>query len=190
MLRTTVMVGLHALGICLAYATDLLITYERLTQCFQTARFGAAASSALAAGLALGYNVDAAARCNLLKPEEAERHEILSRLTSIESKLDSFTPPPAAPAAMLPWTKATLERVLFTQEEIDASVTRLAAEIDAAYVDAGEEEFVVVGLLSGCFIFIADLTRKVIQRFSTHRCACNTLPLATTVRMNDQIDSH
>ena len=47
-------------------------------------------------------------------------------------------------------------RVLYSQERIDAEVHRLAAEINAAYVD---RELLVVVVLKGAFFFAADLTR-------------------------------
>ena len=67
------------------------------------------------------------------------------------------------PACDVPvWTQGTLERVLISAEQIDERVAALGAEISAAYnCVRDEEEFVVVGLLSGCFMFMADLTRHI-----------------------------
>ncbi len=49
-------------------------------------------------------------------------------------------------------------RTLFTAEEIAARIKSLAAEIDRVY---GEEPLVVVGVLKGASIFMADLVREI-----------------------------
>jgi hypoxanthine phosphoribosyltransferase len=48
---------------------------------------------------------------------------------------------------------------LFSEEEIRARVAELAAEIDEAYADAGP--LVLIGVLKGSFIFLADLARRL-----------------------------
>jgi hypoxanthine phosphoribosyltransferase len=48
-------------------------------------------------------------------------------------------------------------RVLFGREEIDAAVARLAADLSAAYDDG----VVLVAVLKGSVIFLADLVRKM-----------------------------
>ena len=48
---------------------------------------------------------------------------------------------------------------LIDEDAIAARVAALAADIDAAF--AGTEKLVLVGLLRGSFIFIADLARKL-----------------------------
>lgn len=48
---------------------------------------------------------------------------------------------------------------LIGEDEISTRVTGLAAEIDAFF--AGTEKLVLVGLLRGSFIFIADLARRL-----------------------------
>lgn len=50
-------------------------------------------------------------------------------------------------------------RPLISAEEIAARVAALAAEINAHF--AGTEKLMVVGLLRGSYIFIADLVRKL-----------------------------
>ncbi len=52
-----------------------------------------------------------------------------------------------------------LERVMLTAEEIQERVKTLAAEIDADYADV--QRVVLIGILKGAFIFLADLTRKL-----------------------------
>lgn len=49
--------------------------------------------------------------------------------------------------------------VLISEEQIDRRVGELAAEIDRDYADAGE--VVLVGVLKGSFIFLADLSRRL-----------------------------
>ena len=48
---------------------------------------------------------------------------------------------------------------LVSREEIDARVAELAAEIDTDYADVAE--LVLVGVLKGSFIFLADLSRHL-----------------------------
>lgn len=55
--------------------------------------------------------------------------------------------------------KHTVE-VMIPQEKIAARVAALGKEIDARYRDSGSE-MVLVGLLRGSFIFMADLCRQV-----------------------------
>jgi hypoxanthine phosphoribosyltransferase len=52
-----------------------------------------------------------------------------------------------------------LRRVVFTAEEIAARVRAMGREISAAY--AGEDDLLVLGLLKGSFIFLADLVREI-----------------------------
>ncbi|MDJ0698286.1 MAG: hypoxanthine phosphoribosyltransferase [Woeseiaceae bacterium] len=49
--------------------------------------------------------------------------------------------------------------VLISEQEIDARVTELAHRISADYADA--DELVLVGVLKGSFIFLADLSRRL-----------------------------
>ncbi|MEG0755245.1 MAG: phosphoribosyltransferase family protein, partial [Oscillospiraceae bacterium] len=51
-----------------------------------------------------------------------------------------------------------MEQVLFTAAELDRRTTELAAEIDRDY--AGKAPL-LIGILRGSFIFMADLTRKI-----------------------------
>lgn len=48
---------------------------------------------------------------------------------------------------------------LISEEEIRNRVAALATEIDDAYADAGQ--LVLIGVLKGSFIFLADLARKL-----------------------------
>ena len=49
--------------------------------------------------------------------------------------------------------------VLISEADIERRVTELAAEISADYAD--ERELVLVGVLKGAFVFLADLSRKL-----------------------------
>lgn len=48
---------------------------------------------------------------------------------------------------------------LISEEKIQARVTELARRISADY--AGVEELLLVGVLRGCYIFLADLSRRL-----------------------------
>jgi hypoxanthine phosphoribosyltransferase len=48
---------------------------------------------------------------------------------------------------------------LFSEEEIQSRVVELAAEIDDAYADM--DPLVLIGVLKGSFIFLADLARRL-----------------------------
>ncbi len=54
----------------------------------------------------------------------------------------------------------TIGRVLLTEEKIAETVARLGREITAEYRDS-DREMILVGLLKGSFIFMADLARAV-----------------------------
>lgn len=51
-----------------------------------------------------------------------------------------------------------ISRILFTEEQIKARVEELGKQISA---DFKGEDIVVIGLLKGCFMFIADLMRAI-----------------------------
>jgi len=52
-----------------------------------------------------------------------------------------------------------IERVLLDEETIAARVRELAAQISADYADA--EDLVLIGVLKGAFVFLADLARRL-----------------------------
>lgn len=52
-----------------------------------------------------------------------------------------------------------IEKVLLTAEELDELTTRLAAKIDRDYPT--KRKLILVGILKGSFIFLADLARKL-----------------------------
>ncbi len=53
-----------------------------------------------------------------------------------------------------------LEKILFPQAQIAEIVERLGKEITAHYQDS-DKELIVVGLLRGSFVFMADLVREI-----------------------------
>ena len=50
-------------------------------------------------------------------------------------------------------------KILIPEEAIEARIAELAAQISADYADKGE--IVLIGILKGAFIFLADLSRKL-----------------------------
>lgn len=56
-------------------------------------------------------------------------------------------------------TGRELSRVVYSQEEIQARVKEMAAEISEVY--GPEDRLLVLGLLKGSFIFLADLVRQI-----------------------------
>ncbi|MGW8195805.1 MAG: hypoxanthine phosphoribosyltransferase [Desulforhopalus sp.] len=53
-----------------------------------------------------------------------------------------------------------ISRILLTEQEVQAVVQRLGREISSHYREL-EQELMVVGLLRGSFIFMADLVRQI-----------------------------
>jgi len=56
-----------------------------------------------------------------------------------------------------------IERVLLDEGAIEARVRKLAAQISADYADVeyGEDGLVLIGVLKGAFVFLADLARHL-----------------------------
>ena len=55
-----------------------------------------------------------------------------------------------------------LERVMFTPEELEAMLCRVGGEITKSYAESiAERRLVVIGVLKGSFIFMADLIRHI-----------------------------
>jgi hypoxanthine phosphoribosyltransferase len=52
-----------------------------------------------------------------------------------------------------------LPRVLISESDIEQRVTELAAQISSDYADSSE--LVLIGVLKGAFVFLADLSRKL-----------------------------
>ncbi|MBN1955174.1 MAG: hypoxanthine phosphoribosyltransferase [Anaerolineae bacterium] len=71
-----------------------------------------------------------------------------------------------------------IERVLLDEAAIQRRVTELAAYIDAEYADAGQ--LVLVGVLKGAFIFMADLTRRLTVPHTVDFIALSSYNKSTT----------
>lgn len=54
-----------------------------------------------------------------------------------------------------------IERTLIDETEIDSVVKRLGREITAYYAGQQELDLIVIGLLRGSFVFMADLVRQI-----------------------------
>lgn len=54
--------------------------------------------------------------------------------------------------------KINVSEVMISEQEISEMVTRVAGEINADYAD---QEVVIIGVLTGGFVFTADLVRKL-----------------------------
>ncbi|MBN1488165.1 MAG: hypoxanthine phosphoribosyltransferase [Anaerolineae bacterium] len=55
----------------------------------------------------------------------------------------------------------SVERVLLDEATIQQRVREMAAEISADYKGIRNEDFILVGVLKGAFIFMADLSRRL-----------------------------
>jgi len=69
-----------------------------------------------------------------------------------------------------------IAETLFSREQIEAKIGELAAAIEADFADKNP---VVVGILSGCYPFIADLTRALDMRLEVDFMACSSYGGAT-----------
>eukprot|EP00928_Gymnodinium_smaydae_P089023 TRINITY_DN73030_c0_g1_i1.p1 TRINITY_DN73030_c0_g1~~TRINITY_DN73030_c0_g1_i1.p1 ORF type:complete len:251 (+),score=33.79 TRINITY_DN73030_c0_g1_i1:104-856(+) len=54
-----------------------------------------------------------------------------------------------------------IERVLYTKDQIHKRVDELAKEVSKDYHDATEDSLVIVGIMAGCYMFMADFTRAL-----------------------------
>ena len=130
-----------------------------------------ATAGALGFGVATGlWECDAIAQCQAERPGLPGIADRLERIEKSLSMLQRATPgvaavPPApseVDGAQPPtWTRDTLEKVIFTHDQIQSRIVQLGAQVSAHYAGVEEDDFVVVGLLSGCYMFMADLTREI-----------------------------
>eukprot|EP00037_Helgoeca_nana_P021368 m.215527 g.215527 ORF g.215527 m.215527 type:complete len:274 (+) comp25621_c0_seq1:190-1011(+) len=80
-----------------------------------------------------------------------------------------------------------IERVLFKHEAIISRVDELAAEISTHFAFAKEEDFVVIGLLTGVFMFFSDLVRKLTVPHQVDFVAASSYGLGTISSANVKI---
>jgi hypoxanthine phosphoribosyltransferase len=52
-----------------------------------------------------------------------------------------------------------LRRVVYTAEQVQARVREIAADVSAAYT--ADDRLLVIGILKGAFVFLADLVREI-----------------------------
>lgn len=74
--------------------------------------------------------------------------------------------------------EAEAPRVLISEEDIRAKVGELAARISADY--AGRDDLVLIGVLKGSFIFLADLARRLTVPHSVDFIALSTYANGTS----------
>ena len=82
--------------------------------------------------------------------------------------------------------------VLISEEDIQARVAELAAQISADYSDKGD--IILIGVLKGAFIFLADLSRRLtiprtiefiaVSSYATGSIASGAVRLVMDVRGN------
>ena len=86
-------------------------------------------------------------------------------------------------------SKLEIEKTLFTSEEIQSRVRELARQISADY---GDEGVLLIGILKGAFIFLADLARCITIPVSFDFIACSSYGTATktsgVVRIQKDLD--
>lgn len=81
-------------------------------------------------------------------------------LSSSHTSRAPSSSPLRGPATLVRSWEEDLERVLWTEAEIAARVSELAAEI-AEDIRGCSAEFAVVGVATGAFVFLADLVRRM-----------------------------
>ena len=73
-----------------------------------------------------------------------------------DSRIDLTVP---TLAAHVPELEDDIERILISEEEIQDACRRLGSEITKAY--EGEDNLILVGVLKGAFVVMADLSRHI-----------------------------
>jgi hypothetical protein len=122
--------------------------------------------AAPAAALLAGGCIGSTAKLQGAKPYEAD---VLSKLKNIEDSLANIAQSSkvasvrtahsnAVDAQRIAYAAENLEKVLYTSEEIDERVRELGAAITKEYEG---KDVIVVGLLSGVFMFFSDLVRNI-----------------------------
>lgn len=81
--------------------------------------------------------------------------KVLGKLTEIQGLIED---PPLPKRTPVHYADADIEKRLFTPEEVDVAVKRLGKEISR---DFAGQELIVVGLLTGVFMFMGDLVREI-----------------------------
>merc|ERR1712194_324618 len=58
-------------------------------------------------------------------------------------------------------SKDVLERTMYTRSQIEGRVREMAKKISADYPKSTEETLAIIGLMSGCYMFMTDLSREL-----------------------------
>lgn len=72
-----------------------------------------------------------------------------------------------------------IERILITEQELQEKVAELGAKISADYADV-KENVIFIGVLKGCYVFMADLLRHVNLHCSMDFMAVSSYGAGTT----------
>jgi hypoxanthine phosphoribosyltransferase len=113
-----------------------------------------AAAAAVPTAAALLFSATSTKRV-LAEPSTSFETKVLGSLKNIEEMLQ--TPPPPARTEVR-YADSKIEQRLFTEEQVAVAVKDLGERISRDY--AGEE-LIVVGLLTGVFMFMGDLVREI-----------------------------
>ena len=128
-----------------------------------------------------------AAAASVLASNRASCDE--SRLAALERRVAALEQPARANSrsdgVASSWAKAVLAPdVLFSERDLETMIDSLAAQITRDY---GDEELVVVGLLDGVFMFLADLSRKIDTPHTVDFIAASSYGLGTVSSGNVKI---
>lgn len=86
------------------------------------------------------------------------------------------------------WASAdVIERVMYSRSQLKQRVKEMAKEISMAYAGSTEESFVVVGLMAGVYMFMADLSRDIEVPHQVDFVACSSYGLSTISSANVKI---
>lgn len=102
-----------------------------------------------------------AALCSTRSAPASSEPSVSERLVRLEQRVDALAAPQANSRAVTgSWAADVLtEDALYTEHDIATMVKSLAAQITRDYEP--NDELLVIGLLDGVFMFLADLTREI-----------------------------
>lgn len=135
--------------------------------------------------------IDAKVDANAAHVEQLKHHRDAQATSDASNRKRARSPsnPPVRPSAPLcGWASAdVIEKVLYSRNMIEKRVTELAVEISRDYPDATEENFVVVGLMSGVYMFMADFTRQLTVPHTVDFVSVSSYGLGTVSSANVKI---
>jgi len=134
--------------------------------------------------------------------QEPTMSDVMAMLKAINSKVggdrslsrsprprtkDPDAPPPLAPLDGS-WASTTvIERVLYPRAQIEERVNQLAKKISEDYAGSKEDGFVMVGLMAGVYMFMADLSRNITVPHQVDFIAAGSYGLGTISSANVKI---